>query len=225
MLAKPISASLVVNTMMQLAGLAPANLQEMRPTHGSTSTQAALAPLAGAPLLLVEDNEINQLVACELLKGVGFKVDVADNGQIGVHQVHAHHAEAQPYDIVLMDMQMPVMDGVTATRLIREAFNAESLPIVAMNANAMKADKERCLAAGMNGFVSKPIDPEELWRALLAWIKPHAGSGLGAQIPMPAVVPPAQLAPPAPPAPPEPPEPPEPQTLDQVCLLYTSRCV
>ena len=199
-LAKPISASLVVNTMMQLAGLAPANLQEMRPTHGSTSTQAALAPLAGARILLVEDNEINQLVACELLKGVGFKVDVADNGQIGVHQVHAHHAEAQPYDIVLMDMQMPVMDGVTATRLIREAFTAESLPIVAMTANAMKADKERCLAAGMNGFVSKPIDPEELWRALLTWIKPHAGSG-SAKVSTLAAVPPVA---------------PAPQTLDQV---------
>ena len=96
-----------------------------------------------------------------------------------------------------MDMQMPIMDGVTATRLIREAFNTESLPIVAMTANAMKADKERCLAAGMNGFVSKPIDPEELWRALLTWIKPHAGSG-SAKVSTLAV------------------SPPTPQTLDQV---------
>jgi signal transduction histidine kinase/CheY-like chemotaxis protein len=181
-LAKPISASLVVNTMMQLAGLAPGNLQEMRPAHGSSSAEAALAPLAGARILLVEDNEINQLVACELLKGVGFTVDVADNGQIGVNQVHARHADGQPYDVVLMDMQMPVMDGVTASRLIREAFKAQVLPIVAMTANAMQVDKERCLAAGMNGFVSKPINPEELWLALATWIKHRAGLGLAARM-------------------------------------------
>jgi two-component system sensor histidine kinase/response regulator len=121
-----------------------------------------------------------------LLHGAGFLVDVADNGQIGVHQVHARHADAQPYDIVLMDMQMPVMDGVTASRLIRETYSAEALPIVAMTANAMQADKERCLAAGMNGYVSKPINPEDLWRAVLAWIKPRAGLGLAAKVSLPA---------------------------------------
>ena len=184
-LAKPISASLLVNTMMQLAGLAPTKLQDMRHTPGSSSAEAALAPLAGARILLVEDNEINQLVACELLRGVGFVVEVADNGQIGVHQVHARHADAQPYDIVLMDMQMPVMDGITASRLIRESYSAQSLPIVAMTANAMQADKDRCMAAGMNGYVSKPINPDELWRALLAWIKPRAGLGQAADSPLP----------------------------------------
>jgi CheY-like chemotaxis protein len=83
-----------------------------------------------------------------------------------------------------MDMQMPVMDGVTAARLIRETFGAEALPIVAMTANAMQADKERCLAAGMNGYVSKPINPEELWRTLRTWIKPRAGLGLAGKIPL-----------------------------------------
>jgi two-component system sensor histidine kinase/response regulator len=77
-----------------------------------------------------------------------------------------------------MDMQMPVMDGVTASRLIRDTYDAGTLPIVAMTANAMQADKERCLVAGMNGFVTKPINPEELWRTLLAWIRPRAGLGL-----------------------------------------------
>jgi signal transduction histidine kinase/CheY-like chemotaxis protein len=188
-LAKPISPSLLVNTMMQLAGHAPRELQPMRHVPGSSSAEAALAALAGARVLLVEDNEINQLVACELLRGVGFKVDVADNGQIGVHQVHARHTEGQAYDIVLMDMQMPVMDGVTAARLIRETFNAEKLPIVAMTANVLQADKERCMAAGMNGYVSKPINPEELWHALLAWIKPRAGLGLAAVAPRPTAAP------------------------------------
>jgi two-component system sensor histidine kinase/response regulator len=145
---------------------------------------SALAPLAGARILLVEDNEINQLVACELLRGEGFVVDVAENGQIGVNQVHARHAEGEAYDIVLMDMQMPVMDGVTASRLIRETYDDQTLPIVAMTANAMQADKERCLAAGMNGFVSKPINPEDLWSALQTWIRPRAGMGLGGNLPL-----------------------------------------
>jgi CheY-like chemotaxis protein len=192
-LAKPISASLLVNTMMQLAGHAPRELPAMRQAPDSSSAEAALAPLAGARILLVEDNEINQLVACEMLRGVGFVVDVADNGQIGVHQVHARHADAQPYDIVLMDMQMPVMDGVTASRLIRESFDSATLPIVAMTANAMQVDKERCMAAGMNGYVSKPINPEELWRALLAWVKPRSGLGL-AQPSATAAVAPATVA-------------------------------
>ena len=194
-LAKPISASLLVNTMMQLAGHATSDLAPVRHAQDSSTAEAALAPLAGARILLVEDNEINQMVACELLRGVGFVVDVADNGQIGVHHVHACHADAQPYDIVLMDMQMPVMDGVTASRLIRETFGAEALPIVAMTANAMQADKERCMAAGMNGFVSKPINPDDLWRTLLTWIKPRAGLGLAANAPAPAIAPSGQQPP------------------------------
>jgi signal transduction histidine kinase/DNA-binding response OmpR family regulator len=133
--------------------------------------EGELEALAGARVLVVEDNEINQQVACELLQGVGFVVDVADNGQIAVQHVLDKASAGQPYDIVLMDMQMPVMDGVTASRLIRQSFSAEQLPIVAMTANAMKADRVRCEKAGMNGFVSKPIDPEDLWKALINWVK------------------------------------------------------
>jgi CheY-like chemotaxis protein len=176
-LAKPVSASLLVNTMMQLMGEAPRESAAMAHRPDASALESALQPLCGARILLVEDNEINQLVACELLRGVGFEVDVAENGQVGVNQVHARHTEGRPYDIVLMDMQMPVMDGVTASRLIRETYPAQVLPVVAMTANAMLADKERCLAAGMNGFVSKPINPDELWRALLNWIKPRPGLG------------------------------------------------
>ena len=180
-LAKPISASVLVNTMMQLAGYAPRDLPDVHQAQDASAEEAALAPLAGARVLLVEDNEINQLVACELLRGVGFSVDVADNGQIGLNRVQARHAEAQPYDIVLMDMQMPVMDGITASRLLRQSFSAQALPIVAMTANAMQVDKDRCLAAGMNGYVSKPINPEELWRALRTWIRPRSGMGVTQQ--------------------------------------------
>jgi signal transduction histidine kinase/CheY-like chemotaxis protein len=187
-LSKPVSASLLVNTMMQLMGQAPRALPPTRGQQDASALEAAMLPLAGARILLVEDNEINQLVACELLRGAGFSVDVAENGQIGVHQVHARDADNQPYDMVLMDMQMPVMDGVTASRLIRESYAPQVLPIVAMTANAMQADKERCLAAGMNAFVSKPINPEELWRALLGWIKPRPGLGQTAAPKVPVVV-------------------------------------
>jgi len=179
-LAKPISASVLVNTMMQLAGHGQRELPARRHTDSPGTAEAALAHLAGARILLVEDNEVNQLVACELLRGAGFSVEVAANGQIAVHQVHARHAQEQPYDIVLMDMQMPVMDGVTAARLIRESYDGHSLPIVAMTANAMQVDKERCMAAGMNAFVSKPISPQDLWLALLTWIRPRSGMGRAA---------------------------------------------
>jgi CheY-like chemotaxis protein len=176
-LAKPVSASLLVNIMMHLMGMASRELPRQHALHSASAFEDAMLPLAGARILLVEDNEINQLVAGELLHGAGFLVEVADNGQIGVDQVHARHTEHQPHDMVLMDMQMPVMDGVTASRLIRQTFSAQVLPIVAMTANAMPVDKERCLAAGMNGFVSKPINPDELWRALVSWIKPRDGLG------------------------------------------------
>jgi len=106
-------------------------------------------------------------VATELLQDAGFRVDLAENGQIGVERVGT--AE---YDLVLMDMQMPVMDGITATLEIRSDERFGDLPIVAMTANAMAGDRDRCLEAGMNDHVAKPIDPTALFRALLEWIPP-----------------------------------------------------
>jgi len=119
----------------------------------------------------VEDNDLNQQVAGELLEDAGFEVAIAEDGQIAVDMVAG---ATEPWDIVLMDMQMPVMDGVTATEVIRRTVPAAQLPIVAMTANAMQADRERCLAAGMQDFVTKPIEPEELWQALLKWVPPRA---------------------------------------------------
>jgi CheY-like chemotaxis protein len=116
----------------------------------------------------VEDNDLNQEVAMELLRDAGFVVDLAENGQIAVDKVRA-----ADYDIVLMDMQMPVMDGVTAAAEIRKDERYKDLPIVAMTANAMQVDRDRCLEAGMNDHVAKPIEPEDLWKALLKWLKPR----------------------------------------------------
>jgi len=118
----------------------------------------------GTRVLLVEDNEINQLVAQEILRDAGYVVEVAENGQVAVDMVRE-----QDWDLVLMDMQMPVMDGLEATRCIRQLPNRPGLPIIAMTANAMQRDRERCLAAGMNDFVTKPVDPEELFKVLMKW--------------------------------------------------------
>ena len=172
-LSKPVSPSLLVDAMMQLVGHAPRQATPAEREATSRALEAQLVPLLGTRVLLVEDNEINQQIAAEMLRDAGFEVDLAENGQAGLNQVHARHADGRPYDVVLMDMQMPTMDGVSATRLIRETHSADVLPIIAMTANAMAADRDRCLAAGMNGFVSKPVSADALCRALLAAVKPR----------------------------------------------------
>jgi two-component system, sensor histidine kinase and response regulator len=127
----------------------------------------------GARVLLVEDNEINQIVATELLQGAGLEVDVADHGGQALERLRAAQAHNLVYALILMDMQMPVMDGMEATRQIQRNPLWRQIPVVAMTANTMEGDSERCLAAGMVDFVGKPIDPEHLWATLARWIAPH----------------------------------------------------
>jgi PAS domain S-box-containing protein len=126
-----------------------------------------LSGLAGARVLLVEDNDLNQQVATELLAEVGIVADVAENGEVAVRKV-----KDRPYDLVLMDIQMPVMDGLAATREIRRLPEFASLPIIAMTANAMAGDRENYLSAGMSDQVVKPIDPPAFYAALGRWVKP-----------------------------------------------------
>ena len=116
-------------------------------------------------MLLVEDNLVNQQVALAFLALGELEVTVANNGLEAVEWVRK-----APFDLVLMDMQMPEMDGPQATRVIRQLPNGEQLPVIAMTAAAMDEDRQECFAAGMNAHVSKPIDPQELVRALLAWM-------------------------------------------------------
>ncbi len=119
----------------------------------------------GAHVLLVEDSELNQLVAKELLKQVNIKVFIANDGEESLEAI-----KVRKFSAVLMDMQMPVMDGCTATREIRKDPLNSKLPIISMTANVMAADRQKCIEAGMNDHISKPIDPDELYRVLKKWI-------------------------------------------------------
>ena len=181
-LIKPVSASLLYETLLQQLGLDPA---------GPDRPPAALQPepanlpehLRGARVLLVEDHPLNRQVASELLDQAGLVVAFAENGRQAVERVRQ-----AAWDLVLMDVQMPVMDGYEATAVIRGYPQLQDLPIVAMTAHAMRGAQEDCLAAGMNDFISKPIDPHELFRVLARWIPQRR--------PQPAATPAA--APPAP---------------------------
>ncbi|QPK65181.1 PAS domain S-box protein [Methylomonas sp. LL1] len=119
----------------------------------------------GARLLLAEDNPINREVALELLHGAGLSVDTAENGRIALEKVLSNS-----YDLVLMDVQMPEMDGLTATRALRSRPDFAPLPILAMTANAFDDDRHACLDAGMNDFVAKPVNPEQLYETVLRWL-------------------------------------------------------
>ena len=123
--------------------------------HQPLSDIALEQGIKGAHVLLVEDNEVNQQVAVELLELAQCEVSVAADGQQAVSLVSKHQ-----YDAVLMDIQMPVMDGFEATQVIRQQLGLTDLPIIAMTANALASDREACIAAGMNDHVAKPIDPE-----------------------------------------------------------------
>ncbi|ACS81352.1 multi-sensor hybrid histidine kinase [Maridesulfovibrio salexigens DSM 2638] len=116
-------------------------------------------------ILLVEDNELNQQVARRMLEGMGLDVDVADNGRKALEAL-----ESEPYSLVIMDIQMPEMDGLTASRIIRSDERYRNLPILAMTAHAMPGDREKSFEAGMNEHLTKPIDPEELKRALVKYL-------------------------------------------------------
>lgn len=163
---KPVSHSALLDNLLEVMGQKVAIKSVAGP-----GLWPDMSSIAGARILLVEDNEINQQVATELLEQAGLVVDLANNGVEGVRMV-----AQTDYDVVLMDIQMPEMDGFEAARRIRanEAPSVEPLPIIAMTAHAMAGDREKSLAAGMNDHVAKPIDPDQLFRTLLKWIKPRS---------------------------------------------------
>jgi CheY-like chemotaxis protein/HPt (histidine-containing phosphotransfer) domain-containing protein len=190
-LLKPVSSSVLFDAIMQALGKEVQDGTHVR--RKKERRPDDLKAIQGARVLLVEDNEINQQVAKEILEGAGLVVTIANDGREGVDLVQSSEFEA-----VLMDIQMPVMDGYEATRKIREwekeirgqrtedrrqkaedrvqASNLQpptsSLPIIAMTAHAMAGDEQKSISAGMNGHVTKPIDPDQLFATLQKWIKP-----------------------------------------------------
>jgi two-component system, sensor histidine kinase and response regulator len=163
-LVKPVNRSMLVDMLVEI----------FAPEHGAAVREATTATsydLNGLRVLLVEDNAINQQIAVELLEGVGVSIDVANNGREAVDTLSAHGDDAR-YDLVLMDLQMPEMDGYQATAHIRATPRLANLPIIAMTAHATAEERDRCLAAGMRGHIAKPIDPELLYRTLMQFHRP-----------------------------------------------------
>jgi CheY-like chemotaxis protein len=162
-LTKPVLVSGLFDTFVRL--------QRRKVYHGqaaSTPVPEKIPPnIRGARILVVEDNPINQQVAREFLEREGFKVFIANNGRQCLAAVEQH-----VFDLVLMDLHMPEMDGFEATRALRLEARYAQLPIVAMTAAAMEKDRTACLAAGMNDHLAKPIDHRDLTRILIKWIKP-----------------------------------------------------
>ena len=166
---KPVSASSLLDSIALVFGKELGNCRKAR---RRTDYRAAEQAVRGAYLLLVEDNEVNQEVAQQILGDAGVRVDIAGNGALALARI----AEAD-YDGVLMDCQMPVMDGYQATRKLRQDPRYAHLPVIAMTANAMVGDKEKCLEAGMNDFIAKPIDVAQLFSTLARWVTPRPGAG------------------------------------------------
>jgi len=165
-LLKPVSPSVLFDTIMQAFGKeGPAKPRDKMALQENTD---GVHLLKDARVLLVEDNEINQQVAREILEGAGLKVALANNGLEAIAKL-----EGNVFDAVLMDIQMPVMDGYTATQKIRSQEHFTDLPIIAMTAHAMAGDHEKSLSAGMNDHVTKPIDPDKLFGTLSRWIRPR----------------------------------------------------
>jgi two-component system sensor histidine kinase/response regulator len=174
-LVKPVNPSMLFETAMAALRKVPRDARAAARSDSGVEARALLQAIRGARILVVEDNEINQQVARELLEDAGLVVELATDGKIAVEMT-----QRLRYDLVFMDMQMPVMDGVTATQEIRRSAMHVDLPIVAMTANAMEHDRQRCIEAGMNDVVIKPIDPRRLWEVLLHCI-PAKDAGTNAQ--------------------------------------------
>jgi two-component system sensor histidine kinase/response regulator len=175
-LLKPVTPSALFDTLVELFGNAGEEADRSRVTRAITTSHDA----NGIRILLVEDNEVNQQVATELLESAGAIVRIANHGGEAV-RILTEGEQPPPFDVVFMDLQMPDMDGFTATGLLRAQPQLQRLPIIAMTAHALVEERQRCLEAGMNDHVSKPIDPDALFATLLRWAKPRQGQAVDAE--------------------------------------------
>ncbi len=163
-LLKPVTKSMIVDTLVNV-------FSEPGEASASAADSEQADRLLGARILLVEDNEINQQIAIELLEGTGATVTVANNGREGV-DILFDGPQPPPFDVVLMDLQMPIMDGHQAIAKIRSDARFAKLPVLAMTAHATIEERQRCLTEGMNDHISKPIDPDNLYETVGRYYKP-----------------------------------------------------
>ena len=180
-LLKPVNSSLLYDTLVDMFGVA--GLEDHR-SHLKKDA-APVHDATGIRVLLVEDNEMNQQVATELLESAGAIVTVANHGGEAV-KILTEGDQPPPFDVVFMDLQMPEMDGFTATKILRAHPGLQKFPIIAMTAHALVEERQRCLDAGMSDHVSKPIDPDALFATLLRWAKPRPKPASEAPAPPPA---------------------------------------
>jgi PAS domain S-box-containing protein len=176
-LLKPVNSSLLYDTLVDLFGVAGVDDRRSRVKKDDTTVHDA----TGIRVLLVEDNEMNQQVATELLESAGAIVTVASHGGDAV-RIMTEGDQAPAFDVVFMDLQMPEMDGFTATKLLRKDPRLQKFPIIAMTAHALVEERQRCLDAGMDDHVSKPIDPDALFATLMRWVKPRPMT-VGSRVP------------------------------------------
>src|SRR5262249_28477516 len=162
-----VSSSLLYDTLVDLFGMAASEQRPRGPKADAVSHDAT-----GIRVLLIEDNEVNQQVATELLQSAGAVVTIANHGAEAV-KILTEGAQTPRFDAVFMDLQMTEMDGITATKLLRSNPRLKQIPIIAMTAHALVEERQRCIDAGMNDHVSKPIDPDALFSTLLKWAKPE----------------------------------------------------
>jgi CheY-like chemotaxis protein len=169
-LLKPVTPSSVFDTLVEIFGNVGRDQQASRLLRGDATSHDA----SGIRILLVEDNEVNQQVASELLESAGASVRIANHGGEAV-KILTEGEQPPPFDVLFMDLQMPVMDGFTATALLRAIPHLQHVPIIAMTAHALVDERQHCLDVGMNDHVSKPIEPDALFATLRRWAKPRQG--------------------------------------------------
>lgn len=169
-LIKPYTYSSIFDMIMDAFGkdLRTAKIK----LHKGSIDMKKLEKISGSNILLVEDNKLNQQVASEILRDAGFVIDIANNGKEALEKIIASGVPSR-YDLVFMDIQMPIMDGYQATQEIRKLSQYDDVPVVAMTADAMKGIREKCLEVGMNDMIAKPVDPDVLCKVMLQWIKPN----------------------------------------------------
>ncbi len=180
-LAKPLQRHTLYNKILSIMGLA--NRSPFASIQRINYNSDALAKLAGGHVLVMEDNEINQIVIRELLEAIGLQVHITHNGKEGFDTLLT--SENDYFDLILMDIQMPVMDGYEACKLIRQEPRFMNIPIIALTAHALEGHREQCFSAGMNDYLSKPVDPSQLYTVLKQWLRVRVAAPLS---PLPTMV-------------------------------------